>query len=215
MKRIPFALFVLVWIVATGCGGGASHQAAPASATSPFSHPSSAVVAAFPTSTTAVPNPAVIPPVIDANYVNAVFRQLNHIIGDVTRLDLAADAVPKQSATDLRAAFNDPWFNRELTLASESLVEDTSNVRRPPGDRVTSVRQLVSAGPRCIFAQTVTDYSPVLIRPAPPAASEYYMLTPKLPGNDPEGVNSTPWAIAYNRVYTTPTQVPSTCPASS
>ncbi|MCU4184240.1 hypothetical protein K6U06_07695 [Acidiferrimicrobium sp. IK] len=137
-------------------------------------------------------------------YVNAVLAQLNHVYGDVSRQDLAAMSLPKTSAAMLRAIFNDPLFTQELSVATNGLLGDLSNVRRPPGDRVTRVVRLLSASPTCIFAQTSTDYSKVLVKEGQPVGAEYYELTPKAPGNDPQHLNPTPWAIQANEAFSTP-----------
>lgn len=158
------------------------------------------------------PNPDVIPAVITPAYVNAVFKVLNHIDGDVTRLLAAERVVTATVRIDYRAIFNDPIYASELASASESLQQGAiSNVRPDAGDAITTVVRLISASPTCILVETRTDLSAVLIQPRPSPASEYYELSPKQRGADPEHLNGTPWAISYNAAYLQPTEAPSLC----
>ena len=158
------------------------------------------------------PNPDVIPAVITPAYVNAVFKVLNHIDGNATRLLAAERVVTPAVRSDYRAIFNDPMYPTELASAGESIQQGAiENVRSDAGDAVTTVVQLVTASSRCIFAQTRTDLSEGFIQPRPRPASEYYELAPKQRGSDPERLNPTPWAISYNVAYLQPTEANSPC----
>lgn len=162
---------------------------------------------------TAKPDPYAIPPLITASYVNSVFAALNHINGDVSRLLVADDGLSESALTDLRAVYNDPLYSKEVAIARQSL-SYLANVRRPPGDVVTTVSRMVFASPRCIFVSTASDYSAVAISPGRRAADEYWELQPKAPGNDPSDINPTPWALAFNADYLTPTTLRNQCATS-
>lgn len=215
-----------VALLAASCGR--SSQAAPPPATAPPAQPTTTTPATAPSPTvpgttvpatttpktapaTTVPNPDAIPAQITPAYINAVFSVLNHIYGSVSRLDISTDNVPPESVAYLRAIFNDPLYAQELAVASKSLTTDLTNVRRPPGDRLTTVVKLLGVSSSCIFAQTTTDYSQVLKVAPAFHGSEYYELQPKQAGSDPNGLNPTPWAIAFNVSFTTPTKFPDKC----
>jgi hypothetical protein len=169
-----------------------------------------------PTTTTTVPNPDIVPTVITPAYVNAVFKVLNHIWGNSLRLDLATTNVPPQSLADLRAIFNDPLYAQEKNIAIQEFTTNLSNVRKPPGDDVTTVRKLISASPACIFVETVTDVSKVVYK-VPAQGTDYFELELKQANDDPNHLNPTPWALAYN-VYSpksAPVSEPDQCDAGS
>jgi hypothetical protein len=205
MRTRLLILGVAVAVALGACSSG-THQSAPPTS---VSAPSTTAVPA-----SDAPNPDVIPPVITVAYVNAVFAVLNHINGDAVRALLLSRAVTPIVETYLRAIYNDPLYAQEVNIARQSLVGNLNNVRQPTGDLLTNVKQLIAASSRCVFVQTQTDFSQVLIRPDPTAASEYFALTPKQPGADPNHQNPTPWALKFNADYKTPTTIPDQCPAS-
>lgn len=198
MRRRLALVVVAVMLVGTACSSG-SHRAADPTTTSSTS-----------TTVPPGPDPYVVPSVITPAYVNAVFRVLNHIEGDVSRELVAHDAVTPRALADLRALFNDPLYSKEVTIAQQSLAY-LSNVRRPPGDVVTTVVKIISASPTCIFVSTHSQFGAVVIKPVKAAASEYWVLKPKKVGNDPENINPTPWALSFNADYLTPTSIPDQC----
>jgi hypothetical protein len=161
--------------------------------------------------TTTVPDPDVVPAVITPAYVNAVFAVLNHINGNASRSLVSSGELTGQVRSDLRAIYNDPLYTQEITIAQQSLSQSLDNVRRPPGDIVTSVERLISATPTCVFVETESDYSAVLVEPGHPSASEFFKLSPKSQIMDPENLNPTPWSISFNAAFLTPTSVPNQC----
>lgn len=187
-------MFTFLAMSAAACSGGSGH-ASPT------------------TSTTLGPNPDVVPQVITADYVNAVFKVLNDLDGDVTRSLVAGGAITSQDYAILRAIYNDPLYAEEVKIAQQTLTAGAANARHPPGDRVTTVIQLIDASPTCIFAKTTSDYSQVVVHVAHPAVSEYWSLKPKQTGTDPSAINPSPWAFGFNANYTTPTSIPDQCDA--
>lgn len=163
------------------------------------------------TTTTTAPNPDVIPAVITPAYVDAVFKVLNHVYGDATRSLASAKQVTDTVQANLRAIFNDPLYENQLSQARQSLQGAISNVRPDPGDALTTVRALLGSTSNCIFVETKTDLTSVLSSSTPQPASEFYELSPKQPGNDPQDINPTPWAISFNVDYLNPTSLPDRC----
>ena len=191
MRRV-ILMFTFLAVSAAACSGGSGH-ASPT------------------TSTTLGPNPDVVPQVITADYVNAVFKVLNHLDGDVTRSLVAGGTITSQDYAILRAIYNDPLYAEEVKIAQQTLQGNMSVFRHPPGDRGTKVETLIDTSPSCIFAATVSDYSAVALHPTSSAASEYWELKPKQSGTDPGQLNPTPWALAFNASYTTATTIPDQC----
>jgi hypothetical protein len=193
MRRVLQAAGAVLIVVASGCSSARVHPAVPTASTLP------------------APNPDVIPPVITAAYVNAVFTVLNHINGNATRSLFRSNSVTPTVSIQLRAIFNSPLFGQEMRNASASLSLPRSNLRQPLGDIVTTVVRLISATPKCIFVETTSSFTAVLVKPSGPASSEYWALQPKQPGIDPGRTNPTPWALSFNADYLTPTPIPDQC----
>ena len=161
------------------------------------------------------PNPDVIPAVITPAYVNAVFRVLNHVYGNAIRSWLASGHETSSARADLRAVFGDPLYGQELSITTQGMTGDLTNVRKPPGDRITSVRSLIDESQSCVFVETLTDYSQVLVHDPRATGSEYWRLSPKVTANDPGSRNPTPWALTFNATYTTTTPIPDQCSVAS
>ncbi len=204
--RVTAVLLIVLFLAACS---GKSRDATPTTSAPP-PPTTAATVQATPPST-ALPNPDVIPPVITAAYVNAVFAVLNHLNGDAVRALVASKRVTPTVKLYLRAAYNDPLYAEEVTIAQQSIDGSLSNVRSPPGDILTIVQRLISATPTCIFAETRSDFSNVVRVSTTPAASEYFSLSLKQKGTDPHRVNRTPWAFAFNADYQTSKTIPSQC----
>lgn len=191
MRRVV-ALLVVLLAAMSGCSSS-GHRAAPP---------------------TTLPDPDVVPAVITPAYVDAVFVVLNHVYGNAVRQIALRRAIDPSAIADLKAIFNDPAFGVQLQAAQAALRgRQIENVRLDGGDAVTTVTQLLTTSASCIFIRGTTDLSRLEVKvPAPPAA-EYFELAPKQQGRDPERLNSTPWAIAVDEAFTTPTTAKSTCDA--
>jgi hypothetical protein len=192
----------LAAVITAGASCSSGHRTDPTTTTSP-------------TSTTFSPtgsNPDVIPSVITPAYVDAVFKVLNHIYGNATRALKASDRVTPEVQADLRAIFNDPMYASQVAEAQQSLDGPIENVRANSGDAVTTVRRVIATAVGCIYVQTMTSLTDVLINQTPSPTDEYYTLQRKQPGADPNDLNSTPWAISFNVDYLVPTTAPPQCP---
>jgi len=152
--------------------------------------------------TTTFPDPDVVPAVITPAYVDAVFAVLDHVYGNAVRLMVATTNLPVQATVDLRAVFADPEYATELKIFHLELEQGFAHVRRPPGDRRTTVVRVLSASETCIFVQTKTSFRAVITDPAPETGTEYYALEKKSSANDPDRLNSTAWEIYYDVAYT-------------
>jgi hypothetical protein len=205
MRRAFPSIAATLVLTLTACSGG-THQAAP-----PTTAPALSTTAA---PTAATPNPDVIPNVITAGYVNAVFAVLNHINGNAARVLVTSRRITSDVRSTLRAIYNDPLFSIELRVFQQSVSTDFTNVRRPPGDRVTVVLRVLSATHDCILVSTRSNLSAVQVHPTGTAASEYWQLRPKQPGADPDRVNPTPWGLSLNQAFLTPTSPSSDCSAA-
>lgn len=195
MRRWVWVAGVALVVMSAGCSSAHHRAATPVTA---------------PPTTAPGPDPYVIPAVITPAYVDAVFKVLENIAGDVSRQLVAQDAVTPGVLADLRAIFNDPLYATEVS-AIHDVLANIQDLRHPPGNVVTVVTRLISASPTCIFASTKSNGSAVTVSSGPAIASEYWELRPKQPDDDPSHINPTPWAFSFNAEYLTPTVVPNQC----
>lgn len=195
MRRRFLALGAVLVGLTAGCSTGTHRSAAP---------PTTAT-------TSAAVNPDVVPAVITPAYVDAVFAVLEHIDGNASRALIAANAVTPEVLADIRAIYNDPLYAQEVKIAQQSIQGNLSNIRRPPGDVRIRVKRLIFASSQCVFVEADSDYGAVVYAPPNKPASEYWELRPKQSGADPARINATPWALAFNRTFETPTSIPNQC----
>lgn len=194
MRRRYLAIGAALISLLAGCSSG--HHAATPSTTS---------------TTSSSPNPDVVPADITPAYVDAVFAVLNHINGDAVRSLLTAGRLTSSVTADLGAIYGPPLYSVEAKVFQAGLSQNTSNLRRPPGDRLTRVLSVITANPSCIFVKTASDLSSVELHPTVTPASEYWELQTKAQGEDPSHINPTPWVLTFNADYRTSTDLPSTC----
>jgi hypothetical protein len=202
MKRPVFALFA-VSLAVCACAGPARHASSP--------DPPSPARQAAPASPARPADPYAIPVVITPAYVDKVFAALNHVDGDASRMLVARRAVTLGVTTILRSIYNDPLFSEQVKIRSQSVQAPIPGLRHPLGDIRTSVVQLISSSPTCIFARTTSDYAGVLVDPGPPAGSEYFKLTRTQVGANAGHLNPTPWSLTFNAAFLKPTPVPDQC----
>jgi len=184
------AVVVVAALVSTACWGGAG-RTDPPGPTVPTEAPA--------TSTTAVPDVATVPAVIDEAYLNEVLRVLNRVDGDATRLIVANRELVPPAAARLRSIYLGEELNNQLRLWNEQIPDGFDEFLSPPGDRNMRVIEISSAGPACTFFVVETDFSAVVKRPPPPS-KDFVALRPKDPGQDVDGYNRTAWAIAFEAV---------------
>jgi hypothetical protein len=222
MRHTRLVIGAVAAVLLAGCGSS-SPQTAPSTKAAPVVTTATPTTVApttvaptttslsttvAPTTTTTVPNPDLIPAVITPAYVDAVFKALDHIYGNVVRLMVNTSNIPPEATADLRAIFADPQFATELKIFSLELDQKPGDLRDPPGDEITTVEKLLDVSRSCIYLRTTTNYAPVLKDPATSDGSEYYALIPKPDTIDPENLNATAWAIFYNESFQTPTPPP-------
>lgn len=207
MRRMGLSLFVAAGLVLAACGS--SHTvaspttpAAPTTTSSTLPRPTTTTTPTTlaPTTTTA-PDPDVVPAVITPAYVNAVFAVLNHVYGNAVRLMVATHKIPVQATVELRAIFADPEYATELKIFSFELHQNPQGLKHPPGDEVTRVIRILSSSTSCIYIQTSTDYSAVVVKPQRATGPEFYGLELKPNSIDPHHLNDSKWAIFFNESF--------------
>jgi len=147
---------------------------------------------------TTTTNPYAVPAVIDAAYVNRVLAGLDAVVGDVTRTVVRTKTVPPEDFDRLRAVYG---TNELLQLIIDSVQSDLRRgllgYRLEPGNRVSTVEKILSATPRCVFAQVRRDYQAVSVNPNT-VNPQWVGIQPGDANRDPAGYNSTQWSLIYD-----------------
>ena len=174
-------------LLATACSGGDESEAG-----------STATVPPAPSTTT---NPYAIPEVIDAAYVNRVLAGLDAAVGDIVRLVMRTRDVPPEVIERVKAVFLDrEGQNLELASLQHSLRDGFRGFRENPGNKRSSVTNLFAATSNCVFVQVERDYSDVGLHDDNQPSTEWIVLKPLDPAQDPKSYNPTPWAFASEGV---------------
>lgn len=204
------ATLALVASAACSSGGGerGSAGANPTVATDPpRTNPSIATVPA-PTTTT---NPYAVPAVIDAAYVNRVLAGLDAGMGDVTRLVLRSRTIPREAYDRMRAIYgNDDWLQLAIDGFQQDMRRQFAGYRSDPGNKSTSVTEILTATPSCVFVRTVRDYSAIGMG-SKTADVQWIAMKPLQPARDPNGYNRTGWAFAYEGFQADRSMPPNPC----
>lgn len=156
----------------------------------------SATVPTAPATTTTT-DPYAVPAVIDAAYVNRVLAGLDAAFGDIMRELVRIQALPPSTLDRLKGIYG----NRDLlNLAYEGLQVyarfNLPQLPQNPGDKVTTVLDLISANQSCIYASVVREYSAFAGRSQPPR-NEWIALRPLDPIQDSLKINRTGWTYVY------------------
>lgn len=197
-------MLATVALAATGCGGGGGLTKAEPHATVPTA----------PLSTTTT-NPYAVPATIDAPYVNRVLDGLDGALGDILRLVFQARQMSTEAVDRVQVLYlNRDDQNLELQELQYQLRNGFSGFKDPPGNRKSTVTDLLAASPTCIFVRLSFDHSAVATKPNLESGSEWMGLTPADPARDPNHYNPTPWAIATEGVMSDGSQPPNPCAGS-
>lgn len=175
--RLSGAVFrtaLLMMVSAAACGGGTKGAA--------HDPP---VATARPT----IADPYAVPDTIDAAYVNRVLAGLDAVDGDTFRLYLRDRQISPEISERIRA-LHGSGEGYDIEIRS---LEEQKETRFPavPGNRLSTVARLISASPKCIYAQVVRDYRPVGGTVSDLVAWVGLWPLPAL--YDPSQVNPTPW----------------------
>ncbi len=175
----------VAWLLVAAC---ATEKAAQS--------PGATLGTAAPTTTTT--DPYAIPTPIDAAYVNRVLAGLDAVNGDVLRLSLAAKTIPRDAVDRFKAVYaTDALLNFRLDSLSRDLAGGFAGIKPQPGNTVTTVSQMLSVKPTCVFVKVTRDYSSVAFTPLAELGTQWMAIAPLEPVRDPAKYNGTRWAFVY------------------
>jgi hypothetical protein len=146
---------------------------------------------------TTTTDPYAVPDVIDVAYVNRVLAGLDQITGDVVRLVVRSKTFPREAFDRLRALYaSDAGVQRELDLYHRDMERNFSGYRENPGNKTTSVTELITGSRSCIFARVERNFSAVGVN-AVTAGVQWVAIQPLDQSRDPNRYNYTGWAYRY------------------
>src|SRR4051812_29229667 len=152
-----------------------------------------ATVATEPARTTTT-GPYDRPPVIDAAYVNRVLAGLDGVYGDVTRMVVSTKRLPPDALARLRAIYDD---DAALQLKLDAIqtvgLTQLAQLRPNPGNQVTTITNLITVRPKCVFASVNRDFSQLVANPAG-VDHLWVAIVPLNPAHDPDHYNLTSWS---------------------
>lgn len=181
------AVAVVVALSAGGCGGGGSAPEVP-----------TATLQTAPLATTTT-NPYAVPAVIDEAYVNRVLAGLDHANGDILRLVVTRRTIPPEVIPRLKAIYIDEKLLQEVVDGLQGqLLRGVEGLRNPPGNQRTTVLELITAEPDCIFAKTDADASAVAVSPEPSFNTQWVgLISAERAGRPVDQYNPTGWGFVY------------------
>lgn len=184
---IRVALAAVLLTASAACSPGSADRAGP-----------TATVRTEPPATTTT-NPYAVPAVIDVAYVNRVLAGLDALRGDATRVVVRARTIPRDVYDRLRAAYGtDQWLQLAIDILQNDMRRNFAGYDSEPGNEITTVSELITTKPTCVFARVTRDYSAV--GPGASKTSDRNWVGLKLEDSsrDPSGFNATGWALVYD-----------------
>jgi hypothetical protein len=183
----------------SGCGGGGDDEALP---------PPPSI--AEPTTVPA--DPYAVPAVIDAAYVNRVLEGLDAAVGDVVRIVYRTRDLPPEVFDRLKAIYLErETMNVLLIGLQDDMRLGFTGYRENPGNKKSTVDELLNASPSCIFVRVTRDYSQVGTNTQP--SVEWIGLKPRDPAPNNSQYNPTPWMVALEGFEADGSQPPNPCAA--
>jgi hypothetical protein len=201
-RAVQVALAALVLTASAACNSGSDGDRGTAAANTVRTEPA-------PTTTT---NPYAVPAVIDEAYVNRVLAGLDAALGDITRLVMRTKTIPPEAYDRLKSLYTDPDFLQIKIDGYQRDIRDGFASYKPvPGNKVSTVSQLITAQQSCIFVRVDRDYSNVRISPRAELDTQWVALKPNDVSRDPHRYNPTPWAYVYDGFQQDRSRPPNPC----
>ncbi len=178
-------MLAAIALLVPACRGGDKSEAGPTATVPPAP------------ATTTTTNPYAVPEVIDKAYVERVLAGLDGVVGDIVRLVIATRGIPQDAVDRVKAVYLDrEGQNLELAGLSHDVRDGFRAYRENPGDKHSTVTNVLIATPSCVFVEVNRDYSEVGISQSSKPSREWIVLKPLDPAQDPHSYNPTPWAFA-------------------
>lgn len=155
--------------------------------------------------------PAADQPAGDDVAVNRILAGLDGVMGDLQRILVKERAITPEVTDRLQAIYTGPELLNQIDAFKVDVSGGMAGYKSPPGNRLTVVTRLITAGPECVFAEVARDYSPTSTGPPRPPPRLYVVLVPRSTVDDPKGYNPTSWAMLYDGVQDDGSQPENVC----
>jgi hypothetical protein len=147
---------------------------------------------------TTTTNPYAVPAVIDAAYINRVLAGLDSAVGDVLRIVVSSRTIPPEAFDRLKALYaSADAMQIVLDGFQLDMRRNFAGYTSTPGNKRSTVTQVISARPNCIFVRVDRDYTAVSPSALASADVQYIGIVPLDSARDPNRYNPTPWAFFY------------------
>ena len=180
-------------VLAGGCSDGG--EPPPPAATLPSEVPTS-------TTAPAAPDPAVIPgdlAEIDEDYVQAVVDELFAVDAKATEIFVMTKTLDERAIEYLEAIYVGEELDQQVDVWFQALAHRSDELLA--GRLGVEVQEVIDTAADCVYAEVEIDFSETTTRDADPV-TVYLGLTPKIQGDDPQGLNPTAWVLFMNGLNT-------------
>ncbi|MGH2697410.1 MAG: hypothetical protein ACRDIW_10515, partial [Actinomycetota bacterium] len=126
-------------------------------------------------------------------YVQAVVDALYAVDAGATRIFVETRALDQRAIDHLAAIYVEDEVQRQVNTWAQSLAVRADQLL--PGTLGNDVQRVIDVAPDCVYVKVLRDYSETTTRQDAPSRTVYLGLTPKIPGEDPEGLNPTAWML--------------------
>lgn len=168
------------------CGGGSKGQAAATERTTTTRQA---------TTTTEKVDPTKVPTKITKPYLDAVFKELQKVVGDARREIHAANDLTKSATDKLDAVYSKELSQVILNNYAQNVGPGLTFPPQPDGDAIVTTNEVISATPTCVFASVHEDFSPVTGKKDSVFNRWIALQRRDSPGDQ---LNSTPWVMTVD-----------------
>lgn len=137
-----------------------------------------------------------IPERIDLPYVQSIIRALYRIEDQALTIMLREGNVTEEAQQHLAAIYDARLLPERTRRYEDAAAAGFPNTQRTPGPSDVHVEEVLSADEGCIFLSGLSDFSAFGTSPRDREGElEYFVLLPMESGQDPLGLNPTPWVL--------------------
>jgi hypothetical protein len=174
------------------CGSGGDDDLGPAATIGPA--PTTTSTVARPVDVAVIPED---PAEIDEAYAQAVVDALFAVDARATAIFVESQRLDEEAIDILRSIYVPDELDRQVNAWGQDLALRGDELL--PGVLHNEVQQVIDVADDCVYVAVESDYSDVTVRGAS-LSINYLGLTPKLEGDDAEGLNPTGWMLFMNGV---------------
>ena len=192
LPRLTAALAPVLALALAACGGGdgdGEEEAGESTTTTVERTTTTDERSTAPSTTSTTVDPAAVPEVIDAAYVQSVMDRFDVLLRDAYGSATASGSFDAAFEAKIRSIYGGPEAEKLLVNLRRIGIEPFAD---PPGLPTTVVRDVATARRDCVFLTAERDLTPLSDEPYEQVQPYYLQLVAAEPG--PE--NPMPWVLA-------------------